>query len=146
MAQVIIKNANDLIEVLRKRISLALKDTQDVIYEALQFELTNYYQEITPKIYNRTYELFNSIIKTDVAMSSDGFYCTVEVDPSYLNYTYKGGATGLEVWEWANANTHGGTVKGNIEVWNNAMNSLGGEQGIIATMKQNLIKYGVPVV
>ena len=92
------------------------------------------------------YRLFNSIIKTEVVSSGNSFYCTVEVDPTYLDYAYNGGATGLEVWNWANANSHGGTVKGNIEVWNNAMDSLGGEQGIITIMKQNLIKYGVPVM
>lgn len=146
MAQVVIKNPSDLTIVFKKRVALALNATQNIIYKALQDKLSEYYHEITPRVYDRTYKLFNSIIKTEINTTGDGFYCTVEVDPTYLNFTYEGGATGLEVWEWANANSHGGTVPGNIEVWNNAIDALGGEIGIINLMKQNLIKYGVPVI
>lgn len=152
MAQVIIKNPGDLIKILEARVSLALRMTQDEIYKAIYEALLEYYHEpvfgggSTPKVYERTYKMLNSIIKTEIVHSGNSFACTVGVDESYLNYTYKGGATGQEVWEWANANTHGGTVKGNLEVWNNAMDNLGGKQGIINLMKQNLKKCGVPVV
>lgn len=152
MAQVIIKNPNDLIKILDTRVSQALRMTQDLIYKAIYEALLEYYHEPVfggssiPKVYERTYKMLNSIIKTEIVHSGNSFACSVGVDESYLNYTYKGGATGQEVWEWANANTHGGTVKGNLEVWNNAMNNLGGESGIINLMKQNLRKCGVPVI
>lgn len=151
MAQVIIKNPNDLIKILDARVSQALKMTQTEIYKAFQESLSEYYHEpvfhggSTPKQYDRLYKMLNSIVRTDIVKSGGGFSCTVEVNEAYLNYTYPGGATGQEVWEWANANTHGGTVEGNLEVWNNAINNLGGEQGIINLMKQNLKKCGVPV-
>lgn len=153
MAQVIIKNPNDLIKILDARVSQALKMTQDFIYKAIMTELNNYYHEPVfyggssiPVVYDRLYKMLNSIVKTDIVRSGNGFSCTVGVDEEYLKYTYPGGATGQKVWEWANANTHGGTVEGNLEVWNNAMDSLGGEQGIINLMKQNLKKCGVPIM
>ena len=151
MAQVVIKNPNDLIKILDARVSQALKMTQNEIYKVIQSSLSEYYHEPVfggssiPKQYERLYKMLNSIVKTDIARSGNSFSCTVGVDEGYLNYTYPGGATGREVWEWANANTHGGTVEGNLEVWNNAIDSLGGEQGIINLMKQNLKKCGVPV-
>lgn len=151
MAKVFIKNPNDLIRILDARISQALKMTQDKIYKTLQESLLTYYHEdvfyggsSVPVIYDRSYKLFNSIIKTDIVKSGNGFSCKVEVNRDYLSYSYPGGATGREVWEWANANTHGGTVEGNLEVWNDAIEALGGEQGIINLMKQNLRKCGVP--
>lgn len=152
MAQVIINNPNDLVKILDARVSQALKMTQDEIYKVIQLSLSEYYHELVfggssiPKQYERLYKMLNSIVKTDIARSGNSFSCTVGVNEGYLNYTYPGGATGREVWEWANANTHGGTVEGNLEVWNNAMDNLGGENGIINLMKQNLIKCGVPVV
>lgn len=152
MAQVIIKNPNDLIKILDARVSQALRMTQDFIYKAIMTELNNYYHEpvfkgsSTPKQYERLYKMLNSIVKTDIVRSGNSFNCTVGVGEGYLNYTYPGGVTGHEVWEWANANIHGGTVEGNLEVWNNAMDNLGGENGIINLMKQNLRKCGVPVV
>ena len=153
MAQVIIRNPNDIIKILDARVSQALRMTQDEIYKAIMTELNNYYHEPVfhggssiPVVYKRLYKMLNSIVKTDIVRSGDSFNCTVGVDEGYLNYTYPGGATGQEVWGWANANTHGGTVDGNLEVWNNAMDNLGGENGIINLMKQNLIKCGVPVI
>ena len=151
MAHVIIKNPNDLVKILDARVSQALKMTQNEIYKVIQSSLSEYYHEPVfggssiPKQYERLYKMLNSIVKTDIVRSGSSFICTVGVDEGYLNYTYPGGATGREVWEWANTNTHGGTVEGNLKVWNNAINNLGGEQGIINLMKQNLKKCGVPV-
>lgn len=151
MAQIVIKNPSDLIKILDARVSRALKMTQNEIYKVIQSSLSEYYHEPVfggssiPKQYERLYKMLNSIVKTDIVCSGNSFSCTVGVDEGYLSYTYPGGATGREVWEWANANTHGGTVEGNLEVWNNAINNLGGEQGIINLMKQNLKKCGVPV-
>lgn len=152
MAQVVIKNPNDLIKILDVRVAMALKMTQNEICKAFQISLSEYYHEPVfggssiPKQYERLYKMLNSIVKTDIIKSGCGFSCTVEVDRDYLGYNYQGGATGQEVWEWANANTHGGTIKGNLKVWDNAIDYLGGEQGIINLMKQNLKKCGVPVV
>ena len=152
MAQVIIRNPNDLIKIFDARVSQALKMTQAEIYKAFQESLSEYYHEPVfggssiPKQYERLYKMLNSIVKTDIIKSGDGFSCTVEVDRDYLGYNYQGGATGQEVWEWANANTHGGTIRGNLKVWDNAIDCLGGEQGIINLMKQNLKKCGVPIV
>ena len=152
MAQVIIRNPNDLIKIFDARVSQALKMTQAEIYKAFQESLSEYYHEPVfggssiPKQYERLYKMLNSIVKTDIIKSGDGFSCMVEVDRDYLGYNYQGGATGQEVWEWANANTHGGTIRGNLKVWDNAIDCLGGEQGIINLMKQNLKKCGVPIV
>ena len=152
MAQAIIRNPNDLIKIFDARVSQALKMTQAEIYKAFQESLSEYYHEPVfggssiPKQYERLYKMLNSIVKTDIIKSGDGFSCTVEVDRDYLGYNYQGGATGQEVWEWANANTHGGTIRGNLKVWDNAIDCLGGEQGIINLMKQNLKKCGVPIV
>ena len=149
MAQVLIKNKSDIIKIFEARVSLALQKTQDIIYNAIMEELSNYYHEpvfkgsSTPKQYDRLYKLLNSVVKTKINKTGNSFSCSVEVDDNYLNYTYPGGATGQEVWEWANDKTHGGTIEGKLEIWNNAIDSIGGKQGIIDLMKQNLKKCGV---
>lgn len=151
MANLIIKNPNDLIKILDARVSQALKITQDAIYKVIQELLSEYYHEHVfdgssiPKKYQRLYKMLNSIVKTDILRAGNSYICTVGVDDNYLKYTYPGGATGREVWEWANENSHGGTVEGNLKVWNGAIDRLGGEQGVIDLMKQNLKKCGVPI-
>lgn len=151
MAQIIIKNPNDLIKILDARVSLALKMTQDTIFKCFQITLNDYYHEpifdggSIPKQYERTYKFLNSMIKTEIVKSGNSFSCTVEVDTDYLNYNYSGEATGKDVWDYANARTHGGTMWGNIEVWNDTIEMLGGRDGIMKLMKNNLKKCGVPI-
>ena len=152
MAQ-LVRSKAEIERVLRNRMSQALKMTRDEVYKALQESLTEYYHEpvfggtSTPKVYERLYHFLNSVIKTDVKISGNNISCTVEVDRGYLSQPYSvGGATGREIWEWANAETHGGTVKGSLEVWDDAINNLGGERGVLNIMKQNLIKCGIPII
>lgn len=152
MATVVIRNPNELIVVLKSRIQQALQMTQDEVYGEFLKSWEAYYNEpvfdgsSTPKVYERTYKLLESLIKTDIVQSVNGFSCTVEVDTDYLNYDGYEEATGREVLEWANAKTHGGTVQGEIEIWNDALEKLGGENGIRNLMKENLQKCGLKVI
>lgn len=152
MATVVIRNPNDLIAVLKSRMQQALQMTQDEVYSEFLKSWEAYYNEpvfdgsSTPKVYERTYKLLESLIKTDIVQSGNGFSCTVEVDPNFLNYNDYEEATGREVLEWANAKTHGGTVQGEIEIWNDALEKLGGESGIRNLMKENLQKCGIKVI
>ena len=152
MAQ-LVRSMTEIERALKNRMSQALKMTRDEVYKAVQESLTRYYHEPVfesssmPKMYERLYHFLNSVIKTNVEIVGNNISCTVEVDRDYLSQPYTvGGATGQEIWEWANDKTHGGTVKGNLEVWNDAIDSLGGEKGILNIMKQNLIKCGIPVI
>ena len=153
MAQVIIKNMNDLTKALSLRISKALEMTQNEIYKVIQSHIVDYYEEpvfrngtsAIPLLYDRTYKMLNSLIKTNIISTSNGLSCTVEVDPNYLNYEYIGGASGLDVWLSANEQFHGWSVEGDIRIWDDAMAELGLEQGIIRLMKNNLKKCGVPI-
>ena len=152
MAQVVIKSPDDLINIFNSLVCQALEATRDEIYKAMYASLEEYYSEpvfdggSVPKHYERIYKMLNSIIKTDIVRSGNSFSCTIEADPDYLGYKYSGGATGQDVLEWANAKTHGGTVKGDLEVWNDVIENFGGEQGIIALIKGNLKKFGVSVL
>lgn len=151
MATVVIRNPNDLVAVLKSRTQQALQMTQDEVYSEFLKSWKAYYDELvfngssTPKVYERTDKLLESLIKTDIVQSGNGFSCTVEVDTNYLNYDGYEEATGREVLEWANAKTHGGTVQGELEIWNDALEKLGGENGIRDLMKENLRKCGIPI-
>lgn len=151
MAQTI-RSMSELKRVFQNRASFALKMTRDEIFKVFQKHISEYYSEPVfggspiPKVYDRLYKMLNSLIKTDVIQSGYEIYCKVEIDRNYLNYTYPEGATGREVLEWANDNSHGGTVEGKLKVWNDAIEELGGKSGVVNLMKQNLKKCGVPVI
>lgn len=143
----IIKSMSDLTKILELRIQKALEMTQEDIWEAVQFHIDEYYREFIPKYYERTRKFAESLIKTEVVKDKQGLSCTVEIDPDYLHYTYPGGyATGLGVSMEANRGSHGGIYDDDFgHFWDDAMQDLGLKPGILAIMKANLRKCGVPV-
>lgn len=140
--------------MLQNRASQAVKMTVNEMFKVFQKKINEYYSEKVfsggtssiPQMYDRTYKLLNSLIKTDVVQSGNEISCQIMLDENYLNYTYKEGATGLEVATYANTKTHGGTVTGDIEIWNDAIEELGGKSGILSLLKSNLKKCGVPII
>lgn len=149
----LIRNTNDLLKALQTRVSKALTMTRDEIFVVFQRHIMEYYQEpvfkdgtsAIPMLYDRTYKLLNSLIKTDVVITGNSLSCSVEIDPNYLDYTYIGGASGLDVVLSANEQFHGWSIEGDIRIWDNALEELGLEYGIRSLMVKNLIKCGVPV-
>lgn len=149
----LIRNTNDLLKALQTRVSKALTMTRDEIFVVFQRHIMEYYQEpvfkdgtsAIPMLYERTYKLLNSLIKTDVVITGNSLSCSVEIDPNYLDYTYIGGASGLDVVLSANEQFHGWSIEGDIRIWDNALEELGLEYGIRSLMVKNLIKCGVPI-
>lgn len=142
----VIRSMSDLTKVIESRIQQALKMTQQEIFEVVQQHITDYYHEYSPRMYQRTWEFLNSLIKTEIVKSSNGISCNVEIDKDYLSYRYQGGATGLDVVTYANQHSHGGVYDDDFgQFWDDAMAELGLEPGIKYLMKSNLKKCGVPV-
>ena len=149
----IIKSMSDLTKILESRIQQALKMTQQEIFEVIQEHIKDYYKEpvfrngtsAIPLLYDRSYKLLNSLIKTDIIKSGGTISCTVEIDPNYLNYQYMGGISGLDVMLSADQAFHGWSVEGDMRIWSDSLAELGLEPGIKYLMKKNLQKCGVPV-
>lgn len=149
----VIKSMSDLTKILESRIQQALKMTQQEIFEVIQQHITDYYKEpvfrngtsAIPLLYDRTYKLLNSLIKTDIVKSCGTLSCSVEIDPNYLDYQYMGGASGLDVMLSANEQFHGWSIEGDMRIWDDALSELGLKPGILYIMKNNLKKCGVPI-
>lgn len=141
-----IRSMNNLTRVVGLRVQQALKMTQQEIFETIQKHIIDYYHEFSPVMYERTWHFLNSLIKPEIVKSSNGISCSVEIDRDYLSYNYKGGATGLDVATYANQHSHGGIFDDDFgQFWNDSMQVLGMRTGILAIMKKNLKKCGVPI-
>jgi len=87
MAQVI-KSMNDLTRILESRIQQALKMSQQEIFKVFQEHITDYYKEpvfrngtsAIPMMYDRTYKMLNSLIKTDIVKNGNTLSCSVEIN------------------------------------------------------------------
>ncbi len=149
----VIKSMSDLKKILESRIQQALKMTQQEIFKVIQQHITDYYHEpvfkdgtsAIPMLYDRTYKLLNSLIKTNIIKTNGTISCSVEIDPNYLNYQYMGGASGLDVMLSAEQAFHGWSIEGDMHIWYDALAELGLKPGILYIMKSNLKKCGVPV-
>lgn len=149
----VIRSMSDLTKVIESRIQQALKMTQQEIFEVIQQHITDYYKEpvfrngtsAIPMLYDRTYKLLNSLIKTDIVKSNGTISCSVEIAPNYLNYQYMGGASGLDIMLSAEQSFHGWSVEGDMRIWSDSLAELGLESGIKYLMKKNLRKCKVPI-
>lgn len=161
----LINSVTQLKKILETKIQQALILTQEEIYSVIQKHIEDYYEEEVfevekgvysniPFVYQRTNRFrFDSLIKTRIIQTGNSLSCTVQIDEDYLKYKYPGNpswkgnvsATGADVVSWANQGLHGDTVSGGENFWDEALDELGGKQGILNLMKKNLKKVGVPI-
>lgn len=157
----VIKSIKDLNKILEQRATMAMKMAQKDIGECIQESIDEYYREkvfrggtsCIPEVYDRTYKLLNSMVKTEIVKSGNILSCKVGISDDYLNYKYPGtngwdgvDATGRDVLDWNNENgSHGGSVDGDWKIWDEAMRTLGGETGIMAIFLSKLKKCGIKV-
>ena len=134
---------------------------QKDIGECIQESIDEYYREkvfrggtsCIPEVYDRTYKLLNSMVKTEIVKTGNTLSCKVGISDEYLNYKYSGtngwdgvDATGRDVLDWNNADgSHGGSVDGDWKIWDEAMRTLGGETGIMSIFLSKLKKCGIKV-
>lgn len=157
----VIKSIKDLNKILEQRATVAMKMAQKEIGICIQESIDEYYREkvfrggtsAIPEVYDRTYKLLNSMVKTEIVKSGNTLSCKVGIGDDYLNYRYPGtngwdgvDATGRDVLDWNNADgSHGGNVDGDWKIWDEVMRTLGGETGIMAIFVSKLKKCGIKV-
>lgn len=157
----VIKSIKDLNKILEQRVTKAMQMVQKDIGICIQESIDEYYREkvfrggtsATPLIYERTYKLLNSMVKTEIVKNGNILSCKVGISDDYLNYKYPGtnswdgvDATGRDVLDWNTENgSHGGIVDGDWKIWEQAMQSLGGETGIMAIFVSKLKKCGIKI-
>ncbi|MCI8605178.1 MAG: hypothetical protein HFE79_13730 [Ruminiclostridium sp.] len=153
-----IKDFNELKAKIDKCIVSALEQTRRTVGGVLLEKVSDYYDEYDPIKYNRTFTLLDSIVSESkysldngkVTKTKDGYEFKVGWDDTYLNFHYKK-ATGRMVLEWLDDKTHGGWQYDNNgdlfehKFFTEAIEELGGEDGIQKLFKQNLRKLGVPI-
>ena len=161
-----IRNMNDMNKVLQPYIIKAMELTRDEIFEVVSRKVSDYYNEPVfsppdediPDVYNRTGRLMESLTASHVTTSNGIYSFRVGWDDDYLTFHYPGGftrrghdksynkATGLQVLNWFNDSSHGGTVSGSHDYWDEVILELGSEQGIIDKFKRNCKKVGIPIM
>lgn len=132
-------------QYLLSRTKTAVAEVQEKVREIFQDFLDMYYDDYDPKEYVRTYQLLNSLVKSDIEPTGSGYRAVVYFDIDGLEYEE---ATGRQVAETASYGRHGAeseSVAGysGINIWSHPLWVITEEQRAI--FKNALIKAGIPV-
>ena len=68
---------------------VAIKLAQEKVYQVINRFVKEYYAEFSPEVYERTYQLFRSLVKTGVKRTGNGWVAEVYFDASNLDYKIK---------------------------------------------------------
>lgn len=156
-----INNMKDLENMVNKYIVKAMELTRDEIFEVVARKVSDYYSEDVfqhpptdePDYYVRTGRLMESLTATHITKVGNMFEFRVGWDDEYLSFRYPqgfgkskyNGITGLQVLQAFDDSSHGYTVGGSHDYFQEALNELGNEQGIMNRFKANCKRVGLPI-
>lgn len=160
-----VKNFRDIQKHLDKRIAFALKQTQQIIYNVIQDFIKQYYEEKVffdgttmssiPTQYSRTYQFFNSLVKSEIKKKGDLYYCEVYIDSDQLDYYAH---DGLAVLTMINDGFHASTAMNNgvyetprditsqVHFWDDSMEQFKKANYIINELVRYLKRAGLNIV
>jgi hypothetical protein len=118
---------------------------QEKIYKIIDQFLRQYYNEYDPVMYDRTYQVFNSFVMTDIFRVGDGFDAYIYFDMNSMNHTLGSGMTEEKIMDYVmSSGTHGGfKAPKNTKVWVESMKILAKNGNKI--LKDMLISEGIPI-
>lgn len=129
----------------------AIRLAQERVYQVIDRFVKQYYAEYPPEVYERTYQLYRSLVKSDVKSTANGWVAEVYFDLDALDYHIKR-LNGREYSNkgWSEEKTlsaaahgsHGGYVSGTA-IWDTPIGILNA-QGY-NMLKRALIDSGIPV-
>ena len=130
---------------------VAIQLAQERVYLVIHRFVKEYYAEFSPEVYERTYQLFRSLVKSDIKSTGNGWTAEVYFDLDALDYHMKRvngrevpnkGWSEMKTLEAAMAGSHGGYTDG-TPIWDYSIAVLSQEGYHI--LKKSLIDAGIPV-
>ena len=151
-------NEKELKNFLLNKCKSALIKSQEQVYQIINRFVKEYYAEFSPEMYERTYQLYQSLVKSDIRPSTNGYEAYVYFDVSTLDhyshtirvhgnkYTYEGKHKWSEQQILDTALTGGlphGGYAGGTAIWIEALAMLNIEA--INVLKRMLASVGIPI-
>lgn len=106
------KDTKELEHFLMKQSRQALMKAQDEVYRIVKKWIGLFYKDYTPELYERTAQLFGSLMESRIVQNGKGYKAEVYFDLDKLQYAKFGwqdgdAPTGEEVFEAATQGLHG---------------------------------------
>ena len=138
------RNINELTKHLDTPLKNAMIVAQSKVYQCINSFIKEYYDEYNPDVYERTYSFYNSLVKSDIKKTKNGYACEVYIDmdrTDYYAHSFK------DVVNMINRGFHADTGMNNgdsyqtpvdirgIRVWNESMDEIQKTNLILNTFK-----------
>ena len=145
----VFKNEKQLKEFLLAKCKNALIKSQEQVYQIIDRFVKEFYVDYSPEMYERTYQLYRSLVKSDITPTANGYEAYVYFDLDSLDYVTGARPSGEQVMEAASYGGHGAeglrVVSGNsgVSIWNDPKEIINAEA--INILKRMLISEGIPI-
>lgn len=142
------KNEAELKKFLLPKCKNALIKSQEQVYQIINRFVKEFYVEFSPEVYERTYQLYKSLVKSDIIPIGNGYKAEVYFDLSELDYMTGARPSGEQVMgaaEWGRHGAMGLAVadfKG-TSIWHEPLEILNTEA--INILVKMLKSEGIPI-
>ena len=85
----VFKTTGEIQSYIMSRMQPAIQIAQEKVYQIIDRFVKEYYSEFSPEMYERTYQLYRSLVKSKIISSGTGYECVVYFDLDALDYAMK---------------------------------------------------------
>lgn len=85
----VFKTQSELESYLLQKMKNVIIKTQERVYQIIGRFVKEYYVEFTPEVYERTYQLYRSLVMSKIESTGKGYKCYVYFDLNKLDYQMK---------------------------------------------------------
>lgn len=146
----VFKNEKQLKDFLLKKCKVALAATQEKAYKIVDMHVQRFYADYDPVMYERTYQLMHSLVKSNIRSTGSGYEAEVYFDRGYLDHAYDTGShpSGRDVMDVAAIGGHGANglkviYFGGADAWYTPLEILDAEA--LKILVQELRAAGIPI-
>lgn len=152
----VFKNEKQLKDFLMSKCKDALINTQEQVYRILEKFMQKYYADYSPELYERTYQLYRSLIKCEITPTPNGYKTEVGFDIGGLQYMSGAQPSGEQVMKAASNGYHGAIGVSNgvalkfvagdtgTVLWNEQLR-VGVQAEALKILKNMIIAEGIPI-
>jgi len=147
----IFRSITEFESYVKSKMPGAVQMAREKCFQIIDRFVKEYYAEYSPVMYERTYQLYRSLVKSEVRATSNGYECEIYFDASNLDYkikTFNGvtypnprGDAGATLNSAAHGK-HGGKASGTA-IWDEPIAILSTEA--VEILKSMLIASGIPI-
>lgn len=103
----VFKNEKELERFIMKQSRQALLKAQDKVYSIIKKFVRQFYNEYDPEVYQRTYQLLESLVQSRIVSDGKGYKAEIYFDVGGLRYTTGARPSGEQVMKAAAQGAHG---------------------------------------